>query len=86
MIAFGQYDDAYMINGSRMYSRVYSDVHATVLCEQPAVAERRREAVFDCRLKRVAADNKGDVSDRIPQGPFPPMAKRLPSSEVGLLH
>lgn len=30
-----------------------------------------------CRLKRVAADNKGEVRSLMPQGPFPPNGKKI---------
>ena len=40
---------------------------------------QKPEPVAICRLKRVAADHKGDVRPRLPQaGPAPTQAMRLP--------
>ena len=43
-------------------------------CRRGRVEE---EPVAICRLKRVAADNKGDVKSLMPQGPFPPNGKKI---------
>lgn len=78
MIALGRYDDAYMINWE---SNVFPGVLGRT-CDRPCEPACRRgrveeEPVAICRLKRVAADNKGYVSDRIPSGPFTPNGKKV---------
>ncbi len=61
-----------------MYFQAFWVGPATALANQPADAGRVEEKpVAICRLKRVAADNKGDISDRIPQGPFAPNGKKI---------
>jgi len=72
LIADGRYADAYMINWK---SNVFPGVLGRT-CDRPCEPACRRGRVEDepvaiCRLKRVAADNKGDVADRMP----PPQAK-----------
>jgi len=71
LIADGRYADAYMINWK---SNVFPGVLGRT-CDRPCEPACRRGRVEDepvaiCRLKRVAADNKGDVSDLMP----PPVA------------
>jgi formate dehydrogenase (NADP+) beta subunit len=78
MIALGRYDDAYMINWE---SNVFPGVLGRT-CDRPCEPACRRGRVEEkpvaiCRLKRVAADNKGDILDRIPQGPFAPNGKKI---------
>lgn len=51
-------------------------------CDRPCEPACRRgrveeEPVAICRLKRVAADNKGDISAMIPKGPFAPNGKKV---------
>ena len=51
-------------------------------CDRPCEPACRRgrveeEPVAICRLKRVAADNKGDVKAFMPQGPFASNGKRI---------
>lgn len=52
-------------------------------CDRPCEPACRRgrlgdeEPVAICRLKRVAADNKNDVSALMPQGPFAPNGKKV---------
>lgn len=51
-------------------------------CDRPCEPACRRgrveeEPVAICRLKRVAADNKGDVKEYMPQGPFLPNGKKI---------
>jgi len=72
LIADGRYADAYMINWK---SNVFPGVLGRT-CDRPCEPACRRGRVEDepvaiCRLKRVAADNKGDVSELMP----PPVAK-----------
>ena len=68
LIAAGRYADAYMINWK---SNVFPGVLGRT-CDRPCEPACRRgrveeEPVAICRLKRVAADNKGDVSARMPK-------------------
>lgn len=67
LIAAGRYDDAYMINWE---SNVFPGILGRV-CDRPCEPACRRgrveeEPVAICRLKRVAADNKDDIKDRLP--------------------
>lgn len=78
MIALERYDDAYMINWE---SNVFPGVLGRT-CDRPCEPACRRGRVEEnpvaiCRLKRVAADYKGDLSDRIPRGPFPSNGKKI---------
>ncbi len=75
LIAAERYTDAYMINWE---SNVFPGVLGRT-CDRPCEPACRRgrlegddggeEPVAICRLKRVAADNKGDLSGRIPSVP-----------------
>jgi len=67
LIAAGRYADAYMVNWK---SNVFPGILGRT-CDRPCEPACRRgrvekEPVAICRLKRVAADNKGDVKDRMP--------------------
>ena len=67
MIAAGHYADAYMVNWK---SNVFPGILGRT-CDRPCEPACRRGRVEDepvaiCRLKRVAADNKGDVQERMP--------------------
>ncbi len=78
LIAAERYDDAYMINWE---SNVFPGILGRT-CDRPCEPACRRgrveeEPVAICRLKRVAADNKGDVKSRMPQGPFTPNGKKI---------
>ena len=78
LIADGRYDDAYMINWK---SNVFPGILGRT-CDRPCEPACRRgriekEPVAICRLKRVAADNKGDVSAYIPQPPKEKNGKRI---------
>ncbi len=78
LIAAERYDDAYMINWE---SNVFPGVLGRT-CDRPCEPACRRgrveeEPVAICRLKRVAADNKGDVKNRMPQGPFSSNGKKI---------
>jgi NADPH-dependent glutamate synthase beta subunit-like oxidoreductase/ferredoxin len=73
MIAAGRYTDAYMINWR---SNVFPGILGRT-CDRPCEPACRRgrvesEPVAICRLKRVAADNKDDITGRLP----PPAASR----------
>ena len=68
LIAQGRYADAYMVNWR---SNVFPGVLGRT-CDRPCEPACRRgrveeEPVAICRLKRVAADNKGDVKARLPR-------------------
>jgi len=67
LIAEGRYSDAYMINWK---SNVFPGILGRT-CDRPCEPACRRgrveeEPVAICRLKRVAADNKDDITDRLP--------------------
>jgi len=70
LIAQGQFSDAYMENRK---SNVFPGILGRV-CDRPCEPACRRSRVEDkpvaiCRLKRVAADNRDDIVDRLPQPP-----------------
>jgi len=70
LIAQGQFDDAYMLNRE---SNVFPGILGRT-CDRPCEPACRRERVDGnpvaiCRLKRVAADLKGDITDRLPAVP-----------------
>ena len=78
LIAQGRYADAYMINWE---SNVFPGILGRV-CDRPCEPACRRGRIEEkpvaiCRLKRVAADNKGDVAARLPQAPFQKNGKRV---------
>jgi NADPH-dependent glutamate synthase beta subunit-like oxidoreductase len=67
LIAEGRYSDAYMINWK---SNVFPGILGRT-CDRPCEPACRRvrveeEPVAICRLKRVCADNKDDITDRLP--------------------
>ena len=71
LIAAERYTEAYMVNWE---SNVFPGVLGRT-CDRPCEPACRRgrvdeEPVAICRLKRVAADNKGDVSDWMPEIPL----------------
>jgi formate dehydrogenase (NADP+) beta subunit len=73
LIAEGRYSDAYMINWK---SNVFPGILGRT-CDRPCEPACRRGRVEDepvaiCRLKRVAADNKDDITHRLP----PPAAAK----------
>lgn len=70
LIAAGRYTDAYMVNWK---SNVFPGILGRT-CDRPCEPACRRgrvdeEPVAICRLKRVAADNKDDITDRLPPVP-----------------
>ena len=70
LIAQGRYTDAYLVNRQ---SNVFPGILGRT-CDRPCEPACRRtrvdgEPVAICRLKRVAADNKGDVIARMPLPP-----------------
>ncbi|MEA2760546.1 MAG: formate dehydrogenase beta subunit [Methylobacteriaceae bacterium] len=67
LIAAGRYSDAYMVNWE---SNVFPGILGRT-CDRPCEPACRRGRVEDepvaiCRLKRVAADFKGDIRHRLP--------------------
>jgi len=84
LIAAGRYDDAYMVN---WHSNVFPGILGRT-CDRPCEPACRRgrveenngekpEPVAICRLKRVAADNKGDVRARMPKPAAKGNGKRI---------
>jgi len=84
LIAAGRYDDAYMVN---WHSNVFPGILGRT-CDRPCEPACRRgrveenngekpEPVAICRLKRVAADNKGDVKARMPKPAAKKNGKRI---------
>ena len=78
LIAAGRYGDAYMVN---WFSNVFPGILGRT-CDRPCEPACRRGRVEDqpvaiCRLKRVAADNKEDITDRLPKAPAKRNGKRV---------
>jgi NADPH-dependent glutamate synthase beta subunit-like oxidoreductase/ferredoxin len=78
LIAHGRYSDAYMIN---WYSNVFPGILGRT-CDRPCEPACRRvrvekEPVAICRLKRVAADYKDDIRDRLPKPAAKKNGKRI---------
>jgi NADPH-dependent glutamate synthase beta subunit-like oxidoreductase/ferredoxin len=70
LIAQGRFSDAYMENRK---SNIFPGILGRV-CDRPCEPACRRGRVEDtavaiCRLKRVAADHRDDITDRLPQAP-----------------
>ena len=78
LIAAGRYSDAYMINWK---SNVFPGILGRT-CDRPCEPACRRgrvekEPVAICRLKRVAADFKDDIRDRLPKPAAQKNGKRI---------
>jgi formate dehydrogenase beta subunit len=84
LIAAGRYGDAYMVN---WHSNVFPGILGRT-CDRPCEPACRRgrveehnqakpEPVAICRLKRVAADNKGDIRAHLPVAPLQKNGKRV---------
>jgi formate dehydrogenase (NADP+) beta subunit len=78
LIAAGRYTDAYMVN---WHSNVFPGILGRT-CDRPCEPACRRgrveeEPVAICRLKRVAADNKGEVRALLPPIPETRNGKRI---------
>jgi len=78
LIAQGRYTDAYMVNRE---SNVFPGILGRV-CDRPCEPACRRGRVEDkpvaiCRLKRVTADLKGDLTGRLPRAPQQLNGKRI---------
>ncbi len=78
LIAEGRYTDAYMVNRE---SNVFPGILGRV-CDRPCEPACRRgrldeKPVAICRLKRVAADFKGEIADHLPKIPQKKNGKRI---------
>jgi NADPH-dependent glutamate synthase beta subunit-like oxidoreductase/NAD-dependent dihydropyrimidine dehydrogenase PreA subunit len=78
LIAEKRYSDAYMLNWQ---SNVFPGVLGRV-CDRPCEPACRRGRVEEkpvaiCRLKRVTADYKDDIRDRLPKAPDKKNGKRI---------
>ena len=83
LIADGRYADAYMVNWA---SNVFPGILGRT-CDRPCEPACRRVRVEEisetpqpvaiCRLKRVAADNKGDIHERLPVAATEKNGKRV---------
>ncbi|MCH8930403.1 MAG: FAD-dependent oxidoreductase [Proteobacteria bacterium] len=78
LIAQGRFDDAYMLNRE---SNVFPGILGRV-CDRPCESACRRGRIEEkpvaiCRLKRVAADLRGDISDRLPTAPKQKNGKKI---------
>lgn len=78
MIAQGRFSDAYMENRK---SNVFPGILGRV-CDRPCEPACRRGRVEEkpvaiCRLKRVAADHRDDITDRLPRAPAKANGKKV---------
>jgi formate dehydrogenase beta subunit len=78
LIAQGRFTDAYMVNRE---SNVFPGILGRT-CDRPCEPACRRtrvdgKPVAICRLKRVAADHKDDISDRLPKVPVQKNGKKV---------
>ena len=78
LIAQGEFTDAYMVNRE---SNVFPGILGRV-CDRPCEPACRRGRIEEkpvaiCRLKRVAADNRDDITDRLPKAPREKNGKRI---------
>ena len=78
MIANGRFDDAYILNRE---SNVFPGILGRT-CDRPCEPACRRgrvdgKPVAICRLKRVAADHKDDITGRIPKAPATKNGKKV---------
>jgi NADPH-dependent glutamate synthase beta subunit-like oxidoreductase len=78
LIAQGRFSDAYMENRK---SNVFPGILGRV-CDRPCEPACRRGRVEDkavaiCRLKRVAADHRDDITDRLPTAPAEKNGKKV---------
>ncbi|MCR9266473.1 MAG: glutamate synthase, partial [Alphaproteobacteria bacterium] len=78
LIAQGKFTEAYLVNRR---SNVFPGILGRV-CDRPCEPACRRgrveeEPVAICRLKRVAADNRDEVSHLVPQKPAQTNGKKI---------
>ena len=78
LIAQGRFSDAYMLNrGTNVFPGILGRV-----CDRPCEPACRRGRIEEkpvaiCRLKRVAADLRDDITDRLPTAPEAKNGKRI---------
>jgi NADPH-dependent glutamate synthase beta subunit-like oxidoreductase len=78
LIAQGRFSDAYLVNRQ---SNVFPGILGRT-CDRPCEPACRRSRVDEqpvaiCRLKRVAADHRDDITDRLPRPPAKRNGKRV---------
>ncbi|ANO50233.1 FAD-dependent oxidoreductase [Woeseia oceani] len=78
LIAQGRFSDAYMLNRE---SNVFPGILGRV-CDRPCEPACRRGRVEEkpvaiCRLKRVAADHRDDITERLPKPPAKTNGKKV---------
>jgi formate dehydrogenase (NADP+) beta subunit len=78
LIAQGEFTEAYMVNRE---SNVFPGILGRV-CDRPCEPACRRGRIEEkpvaiCRLKRVASDNREDVTSRLPKAPAKKNGKRI---------
>src|SRR5919107_2559318 len=78
LIAQGRYTESYLLNRA---SNVFPGILGRT-CDRPCEPACRRtrvdgKPVAICRLKRVAADNRGDVSEYLPKAPPVSSGRRI---------
>jgi NADPH-dependent glutamate synthase beta subunit-like oxidoreductase/ferredoxin len=78
LIAQGRFADAYLLNRA---SNVFPGILGRV-CDRPCEPACRRGRLEEapvaiCRLKRVAADNRGDIESRLPRAPDRKLGRRI---------
>ena len=78
LIAQGEFTEAYMVNRA---SNVFPGILGRV-CDRPCEPACRRGRIEEkpvaiCRLKRVAADQRDDISARLPRAPQQKNGKRI---------
>src|SRR5690554_830085 len=78
LISLGRFDDAYLLNRR---SNVFPGILGRV-CDRPCEPACRRGRVEEkpvaiCRLKRAAADHRGDITSRLPKAPAVRNGKRV---------
>ena len=78
LIGQGRYDESYLLNRQ---SNVFPGILGRT-CDRPCEPACRRGRVDDkpvaiCRLKRVAADLRGDITDQLPKAPAQKNGKRV---------
>ena len=78
LIAQGRYDESYLLNRE---SNVFPGILGRT-CDRPCEPACRRGRIDEkpvaiCRLKRVAADRRGDITARLPKAPNEKNGKRV---------
>jgi NADPH-dependent glutamate synthase beta subunit-like oxidoreductase/ferredoxin len=78
LIAQGEFTEAYMVNRE---SNVFPGILGRV-CDRPCEPACRRGRIEEkpvaiCRLKRVASDNREDISGRLPKAPATKNGKKI---------